>query len=371
MKSTMILMMTVVVMTAGCSMGSQDDGASLLIHSEVSCPTCSVVIENVATLEDAYFRAPETVIARDSEGRVLFEDASDGLVKVYGDDGRFIRHIGRHGGGPGEYEVVRNILVDHDGSIRILDAALGRLSTFSPDGQFLGSTQVPITGGLGMPAVLLRDGYLVVNAAERARAGVNVNHVMKVIDPSGKAVRSFDEIPSNSRKWWLAERLLCHRANGDVLVARPFTFTIDVFAADLTRKRSVARVADWIPLAAPESEPSDGVYDTPATPRLASIWEDDQELLWLFMVVPSPAWRPGPSIEQVQSRSADAHSELAKRPRSQIVIEVIDLERRRVLTRYRRDAYIGTRFGRGYFAFSAQDSANEPSLRISRAYLKR
>lgn len=376
MRVTSVLMTAAAVAALGCGTArdhGQRAGSSVLISSEVSCPSCSIVIESVLTLEGAFFNGPATTIERDPAGVFYYlPDGGDGLLKVYGSDGRFVRQIGRQGAGPGEYEVIRNVLVARDGSIHVLDAALGRRSKFSRDGQFLGSTLAPaVVGGVGMSAVLLPDDHFAVNA--RPRSPADSGYAFQVIDQEGNATRAFaDTSPFDPSRRWLQHRLLWARPDGELLVARPYSFTIDVYASDLTKKLSIARVADWILSQDPEREPGDGVFDRPFTAQLSAIWEDAQGLLWLHMMVPSPAWRPGPSAPQEGIElNQEAVAALANRPRFETILEAVDLERQRVLARYRRDGSVGAPFGGGYLASSVEDSVGQPRVRISRVQLRR
>jgi hypothetical protein len=294
---------------------------------------------------------------------------------MHGSDGRFIRQIGRKGAGPGEYEMIRNVLVAPDNSIRVVDALLGRVSVFSRSGEFAGSTKIPILGGFGMPAVLLADDQLVVNVHPHLRA--DAEFLVTLIDRQGKVVRRLDKVPgSNLRNPMLNERLLWKRSSGELLVANLFTFTIDVYTSGLVKSHSIKRVADWIPPREPasESEISDGRYDKPPTPQLRTIWEDAQGLLWLRMLVPSGVWRPGPSENQASRTTEEAHlawlDKRLEQPRFETIIEVVDPHRQRVVTRSRLDRSIGTSLGGGWFTMAVTDSLQEPRVRISRVHLK-
>lgn len=66
---------------------------------------------------------------------VLHQQAS---ITVLNPDGTLVRRIGRRGGGPGEFEGVNGYGWRHD-SLWVVDATLGRLSWFDPDGTLLGS----------------------------------------------------------------------------------------------------------------------------------------------------------------------------------------------------------------------------------------
>ncbi len=363
MRVTTVLMMAAATTALGCNMaGDQDVG----IGSEVSCPSCSIVINTVVTLEHVFFTGPSTAIARDSIGMFYVVDRTDGLLKAFGSDGRLVRSIGRHGGGPGEYEMVRNILVARDGSIQVLDMVLGRRSVFGRDGEVVSTTRVPLPPAFSHSAVLRSDGQLAISAVSTAAAAGWVNAV-QLIDAEGNVTSSVDKTLFDRNAQWRQERLLWGRQNGELLVARPYSLTIDVYTSDLTKKGSITRVADWFPSREPEGEPSDGLFDEPLTPRLMAIWEDGRGLLWFEVVVPSPSWTPK---RRVADLSKEAYAKLGSRPRFETIIEVLDVERRRVLARSRFNDHVGVAFGRGFYATPVEDSIGEPHLRISHIELK-
>lgn len=379
MRVTIVLVTGAAVAALGCDMArdqGRQAGSDVLIGSEVSCPSCSIVIDNVVTLGGAYYRGgPSTEIARDPDGLFYFVDSADRLLKVHGSDGRFVRQIGRIGAGPGEYETIRNVIAGGDGSIHILDAQLRRRSKFSRDGAFIESNLVPWIGlGLNMPAILLPDNRLVVNAWAQSPSGSEY-YPLQVIDQEGYTTHVFGGASLfDPTKQWLHHRLMWTRANGELLVARPFTFVIDVYSSHFTKKLSIRRVADWIPLQDPEDWPSDGRFDKPPTPGLVGMWEDAEGLLWLQIVAPSPSWTPGPPEKRVRTddeRGLELAQRLASRPRLEAIIEVVDLGDYRVLASYRSDSPIGQPFEGGYFTSHVEDATGEPSLRISRARLVR
>ncbi|MGH7930419.1 MAG: 6-bladed beta-propeller, partial [Candidatus Binatia bacterium] len=139
------LLAAVLCGVVSCRTGSNE---IVRIGSEISCPSCTIVIDSVVTLQGASVNAPASLMQRDSTGMYWFGEPG-GLLKVYESDGRFVREIGRIGAGPGEYEMLRNVIPGNDGSVQVLDAALGRRSFFSRDGDFLGSTPVKVNRGIG------------------------------------------------------------------------------------------------------------------------------------------------------------------------------------------------------------------------------
>lgn len=339
------------------------------IDSEVTCPRCEIVVESVTTLRDTDFRGPATAIARDPGGYFYLADPNDGLLRVFAPDGRPAQQIGRKGAGPGEYEIVRNIAITRNGVVVVLDAALGRLSNFTRTGEFRGSVHTRVTGGLGLPAVILSNGQIVVNTAARRpdERGFALQH----LDVDGSTRRTFDEALFDPRRRWLHHRVLWAHSDGELFVGRPYTFAIDVYDGNLSKRLSLVRTADWIPAQEPtDEELGDGVFDRPYTPRLRALWVDTRGRLWLHMMVPHRAWRPGPRAPHRQALSEDSVASLAARPRVETIIEVIDIRRSRVLARSRFDGPLGLPFGEGYVASTLEDAEGEPRLRISRIHLR-
>lgn len=75
--------------------------------------------------------------AVDNEGTIYALDSKDCLVKVFNNQGKFIRHFGRKGQGPGEMNIPTGIHLTFSGEIMIEDPMNQRLVYFTPDGKFL------------------------------------------------------------------------------------------------------------------------------------------------------------------------------------------------------------------------------------------
>lgn len=360
-------LLVAVLAAGGCGMSS-DHG--LEIKSDVACPSCTIGFEDVVTLKGVQYTGPSTTIAYHPAGTVYLRDSEDGLLKVYGQDGAFLRQVGRSGGAPGEYEVIRNIVVSPDSSIEVLDAVLGRRSRFSQGGEFLGEVRVGISGGVGFPAVLLPGSRMVVNVRSPSRPGPTT--VLLVIDREGNTT-PLQGADSNAdpQRPWLAERILAVRSNGDLLVGNPYEFCVDIYVHNAPPRRLFERVAEWTGNATPMERPSDGVFDRPFTPRLTAVWEDSHGLLWLQMIAPSARWTPKEPPASGSRLTREAHLTLAHRPRIETILEVIDAKRGQVIARSRVEGSVGFHIGEGYLVSTEEDSLGEQSLRVTRAQLNR
>jgi len=244
-------------------------GQTVRVPSPVLCPSCSFTVDTVVTLSGVMFRGPATTIQRHPlAGLYLLVDATDDLLKAYRADGSLVQAFGRRGGGPGEYEMVRNVLVSTDGSVHLLDGLLGRWSVFARTGGFVRSIPLRVTAGLGMGAVLLQDGGMVINVR---RVGAEATNPLVYVDREGKVT----PIPGNTdfrpQQTWLQRRLLWAGERGELYVARPFAFVVDVYDRQFRRSLSLGRVDDWIPRREPQEPPADGTFDRPHTPQLMGL----------------------------------------------------------------------------------------------------
>lgn len=75
----------------------------------------------------------------DARGFFHVSDYRDAVIKVYDQDGRYVRTIGRKGEGPGEFQSLLDMKFLGDGRLLVLDLRARRSSLFSPTGQFLES----------------------------------------------------------------------------------------------------------------------------------------------------------------------------------------------------------------------------------------
>ncbi len=342
---------------------------TVAIPSPVSCATCSIVLRPHATIRGAEFRGPSGSIARGMDGTIFLVDNSDGIVKAFDPSGRFVKAIGRKGGGPGEYEKVIDIGTDRNAQLHLFDAVLARWSVFGLDGTYRTSKPLPAYN-IRAKAVLVRgDDGLVVNTPHAGAAGSSSS--LTLVDQRGQTVRAIDVIQGNPRMSWLFERRLCAMPGGGFLAVHPYTFAFDLYSAAGDKVGSFVRVADWVPRSAPTQLPSDGVFERPLDAFIMDVWSDANGLVWISALVPSNRWSPVPHPERGRMPSRDSLFALAARPRAEAIVEVIDLQKQAVVARAKFDRPIGVVFADGYVARDEPDSADEPLVRISRLQLQR
>jgi len=97
------------------------------------------------------------------DGRIVVASAGSNALALYAADGRHLRTIGKAGAGPGEFRTLFWVGRLPGDSIAAWDAALGRLSVFSPAGEFVRA--VTPRGDLGLfpqAAGVFGDGRILV-----------------------------------------------------------------------------------------------------------------------------------------------------------------------------------------------------------------
>jgi hypothetical protein len=97
-------------------------------------------------------------LAVDAEGHIYFYDRLVPTLRKYGPDGAYLGTLGRHGGGPGEYQNSDGgIVALADGRVVLRDPGNGRFTVYGPDGEHLESwparagtfTSIPLLPGTG------------------------------------------------------------------------------------------------------------------------------------------------------------------------------------------------------------------------------
>jgi hypothetical protein len=98
-------------------------------------------------------------------------------IRVFDREGRFVRRIGREGGGPGEFRSISDISYVH-GRLRVRDVGAGRVTDFSADGRVRAThvaraVRVEAPFYISPPVGLAADGSQYLMPTARATAGVS------------------------------------------------------------------------------------------------------------------------------------------------------------------------------------------------------
>lgn len=98
-----------------------------------------------------------------SDGRVVVANGGTSELRFFGPDGKWVKSVGRKGGGPGEFENLGWLDVSVGDTLRTYDWGLRRLSVFTAEGTFLRPVSLLTGGEVSSPRPLgmLRDGRLI------------------------------------------------------------------------------------------------------------------------------------------------------------------------------------------------------------------
>lgn len=110
------------------------------------------------------------------EGQLFVSDGQENAVRVYDDEGSFVRTIGREGAGPGIFESIGALHVDSRGRLLVADPSQMRVSAFSIDGELYSTYQLPQIYGIDQMAEL-SDGRFVL-------VGFSEDHLVHILDSS-------------------------------------------------------------------------------------------------------------------------------------------------------------------------------------------
>ena len=172
---------------------------------------------DVSIGEEPFGRIADVEI--DEDGVVYVLDALNRRVRVFDDSGREVDSFGQRGEGPGEFERPDQLVWGPGGALWVFDPGLGRLTSFTPDGQLLETARpvdMPLVFAfaLGFGGDTLRwVGVTSPDIANPAAARIESQVVDGEIQPLGVAALGFVEWPL----------LFEHRAN-DMVFALPVPF---------------------------------------------------------------------------------------------------------------------------------------------------
>ncbi len=138
--------------------------------------------------DEAYFFPQSAYVNVDGQGRLYVCDIGNARVQVYGNDGAYIRTLGRQGQGPGEYALPSNVLLAGTGDIYI-DSGISFV-VFGPDGTFKKNVTLMtflITKSLGP------GGTIIGGPQPNYREDGGPKHKLVQLSPDGEMLRTLAE----------------------------------------------------------------------------------------------------------------------------------------------------------------------------------
>lgn len=246
-------------------------------------------------------------------------------VKQFDDEGRFMRLIGRHGQGPGEFSESVIDVTAIDGQIVVTDSDKDAFVVFDSAGKFVEDRRYGFSSG---PLVSVGDGRGVVISMDRRPdlAGYPL-HLVDIA--TGVALLHFGSRRAN--EWWIGSGTRVAGSavsrTGTVWWGSEYGARVEEWSVDDELLRIVHGDLPWLPEVAPDMAPGE-----PPPPRLRSLALDSNDHLWIVSWVPDPEWRDVTQVAEGGIRQTDAHDYYDAR------LDVFDLGERRHVGRYTWDS---------------------------------
>lgn len=224
---------------------------------------------------------------QDSRGRVYLAGPYASQILVFDKQGRFVRRIGRLGGGPGEFNGIGSLHVGPGDSLFVFDNQQSRLSTLTPDGEFVRSIPIPIS-----PEVtnfVASDGRFIIGRSFGVpELGA---HPLHLFDSEGRRLRSFGNFSGEVRPDvpGFLSRSLAPATGPRIWSGHLMAYVMDRINLNTgTRDLVVRREARWFP---PRLQPPRDRGMIGPDPGIRAIQEDEVGRLWVLLAIPDPKWR--------------------------------------------------------------------------------
>lgn len=108
------------------------DLENLTVHPENPDPASTIELTKEMSFgdtDDIFFGQIIENVSIDDQGRVFIADMTENTVHVFNPDGSYLQSIGREGRGPGEFQYILDMKMDHN-KIHILDYQQSKISVF-------------------------------------------------------------------------------------------------------------------------------------------------------------------------------------------------------------------------------------------------
>ena len=318
-RSLWLLVLVPALLLPGCGKGKEGSGGKVrtetvdgvtLVHNP---PLPLNPGKTVQFEEEVSFGAEESgpgavykpsQFAVDGRNRVYIYESGEGTIKVFGEDGRFLKTVGRKGQGPGEFAQALFLGFCPDGRLLVTDYLNRRTSFFGPEGDFLGSYQW--TASVSIPHLVLDNAYIIQQSVFDAG---NEKLFLKTYDFEGAEVKSWGEfLPQGRKSITVGENLITvsvpystHSVlSGDQALRRIYhcrndAYLIEVFDADGRIVRKIDRPYERPPFTDADREEItarmsgrkefEDIYKDMPWPKVKTVTErmlcDDRGSLWV------------------------------------------------------------------------------------------
>lgn len=335
-----------------------------LVLDEDLCSEC-IVINPVAVLGDVagpgYVVATDYVV-RDSAGKYWAGQYHD-MIKVFDQTGKFLRQVGRAGGGPMEFRSPLPIYVDGAGRVHVLDPGNSKETVITSDFRLHDEQRMDVAVWGAVP-LLDGSGYI-VNAVVQTSSGIGLPlHIVKDSQIVGSFGRSGDAIVHPSKLL----RMMAMDDSGRVYSASYYKYAIDVWRSDGSRVTGYRG-----PEFSEPGEPRAGLYgdDNPPRSKIVAMYVDDPRNMWLLISMRRDDWRK--FMKEV--RGPDGKVGLMPigdnlAPIFRTRIDVVDLSTGSIVGRTEREEYFDAFLGDGSLLEDRYTKDGTPQVAVWKARFK-
>ncbi len=167
----------------------------------------------------------------DDRGYIFAFDLREKHIKIYNDEGKYVRTIGRAGQGPGEIGYPRNVCITPQNEVMVPDSENSRLTFFSLEGELIKS--IALKSLRLLETKIDSNGDIIGLAIVREEE--NPRHELKKFDDDLKYLYSFDYSPiQNPRNLnpYMPSLVWGIDKNDRVVCGYPTTYEIKIFDTD-------------------------------------------------------------------------------------------------------------------------------------------
>lgn len=329
---------TVLALITVARASAQRPPSVLEIPDGVACASCQITTRALAKLvvpRDSTDGFPTTV-RLDPQARYWVFRRGD-MPAVFDSAGQFIRTVGRHGRGPGEFLQPYDAVAFRRDSLIVLDGDGRRATVLAPSLRPVRYLTIPFE--MHSPIVVSWPDTIIASGIVPTAGEVGwALHRVSFSSKDAAVTKSFgtgdgELRPEGVARMW---HWLTPAAGGFFWSAWMYGYTLSQWRANGSLIRSLQRRPEWFPSPSPSSL---GNPETPPPPFVVGVQQDDDGLLWVFVHVPAPEWRKAwptlpPGTREVPSRM------IAKEKLFRTTVEVIDPRLGRVVARKTLESFV-------------------------------
>jgi hypothetical protein len=135
------------------------------------------------------------------DGRILVANGGTSDVREFDAEGRFLRHIGRKGAGPGEFDGPPHLELRAGGGFSAFDMSQERLSIFDSSGKFVSETRIPPTDRESFPLSVWLYGRNWVEGPSDTTQRRSVRSALNRLPPLPVGGFRFVKVADDGRLW--------------------------------------------------------------------------------------------------------------------------------------------------------------------------